>query len=73
MIFGSWNLIYLLQIDDRSGAPYLNGAANGLGNSLPPSSAPVNDISPEAYCRRHEITVSVSIFMCRFDLVDPTV
>ncbi|CAF1703068.1 DEAD-box ATP-dependent RNA helicase 14 [Brassica napus] len=46
------------EIDDRSGAPYLNGAANGLGNSLPPSSAPVNDISPEAYCRRHEITVS---------------
>ncbi|XP_013628765.1 PREDICTED: DEAD-box ATP-dependent RNA helicase 14 isoform X2 [Brassica oleracea var. oleracea] len=46
------------EIDDRSGAPYLNGAANGLGNSHPPSSAPVNDISPEAYCRRHEITVS---------------
>nr|VDC81201.1 unnamed protein product [Brassica rapa] len=46
------------EIDDRSGAPYLNGAANGLGNSLPPSSAPVSDISPEAYCRRHEITVS---------------
>ncbi|KAG2295323.1 hypothetical protein Bca52824_041992 [Brassica carinata] len=46
------------EIDDRSGAPYLNGAANGLGNSLPPSSAPVGDISPEAYCRRHEITVS---------------
>ncbi|KAF8091460.1 hypothetical protein N665_0445s0045 [Sinapis alba] len=52
---------------DRSGAPYSNGAANGLGNSaygasagggLPPSSAPVNDISPDAYCRRHEITVS---------------
>ncbi|KAH0933731.1 hypothetical protein HID58_010848 [Brassica napus] len=46
------------EINDRSGAPYLNGAANGLVNSLPPSSAPVSDISPEAYCRRHEITVS---------------
>ncbi|WZY83172.1 hypothetical protein YC2023_029556 [Brassica napus] len=47
------------EIDDRSGAPYLNGAANGLGaGGLPPSSAPVSDISPEAYCRRHEITVS---------------
>ncbi|XP_009134609.1 DEAD-box ATP-dependent RNA helicase 14 [Brassica rapa] len=46
------------EIDDRSGAPYLIGAANGLGNSLPPSSAPVSDLSPEAYCRRHEITVS---------------
>ncbi|KAJ0249854.1 DEAD-box ATP-dependent RNA helicase 14 [Hirschfeldia incana] len=53
------------EIDDR--APYLNGAAaNGLGNSayvasaggLPLSSAPANDISPDAYCRRHEITVS---------------
>ncbi|CAH8340526.1 unnamed protein product [Eruca vesicaria subsp. sativa] len=42
---------------DRSGAPY----SNGLGNSArgpPPSSAPVHDISPDAYCRRHEITVS---------------
>ncbi|RID81361.1 hypothetical protein BRARA_A03944 [Brassica rapa] len=38
-----------------------NGAANGLGNSSPPpppSSALANDISPDAYCRRHEITVS---------------
>ncbi|CAN6801229.1 unnamed protein product [Brassica oleracea var. botrytis] len=44
----------------RSGA---NGAANGLGNSSargppPPSSAPANDVSSEAYSRRHEITVS---------------
>ena len=40
----------------RSGAPYSNG---GLGNSAKgPSSAPGNDISPEAYCFRHEITVS---------------
>ncbi|KAF8103745.1 hypothetical protein N665_0185s0019 [Sinapis alba] len=42
----------------RSGTPYSNG---GLGNSArgpPPSSAPGNDISPEDYCFRHEITVS---------------
>ncbi|CAH8385711.1 unnamed protein product [Eruca vesicaria subsp. sativa] len=51
---------------DRSA--YMNGGANGLGNSaypasaggLPPSSDSGNDISPEAYCRRHEITVSGS-------------
>ncbi|CAA7038699.1 unnamed protein product [Microthlaspi erraticum] len=47
----------------RSGPPYSNGVANGVGNSAyargpPPSSAPENEISPEAYCRRHEITVS---------------
>ncbi|ESQ49974.1 hypothetical protein EUTSA_v10020294mg [Eutrema salsugineum] len=50
----------------RSGAPYSNGAANGVGNSAygasargpPPSSAPANELSPEVYCRRHEITVS---------------
>uniref|UniRef100_A0A1J3H373 RNA helicase n=1 Tax=Noccaea caerulescens TaxID=107243 RepID=A0A1J3H373_NOCCA len=47
----------------RSAPPYSNGVANGVWNSPyargpPPSSAPENEISPEAYCRRHEITVS---------------
>ncbi|CAL9219255.1 unnamed protein product [Arabidopsis halleri] len=51
----------------RSGPPYSNGAATGGGNSAygpasargpPPSSAPGNELSPEAYSRRHEITVS---------------
>ncbi|KAL1211288.1 DEAD-box ATP-dependent RNA helicase 14 [Cardamine amara subsp. amara] len=52
----------------RSGPPYSNGAsANGVGNSAygataargpPPSSALGNELAPEVYCRRHEITVS---------------
>ncbi|XP_010485405.1 PREDICTED: DEAD-box ATP-dependent RNA helicase 14 [Camelina sativa] len=51
----------------RSGPPYSNGAANGLGNPAygatsargpSPSSAPRSELSPEAYSRRHEITVS---------------
>ncbi|KAG5416680.1 hypothetical protein IGI04_004247 [Brassica rapa subsp. trilocularis] len=57
-------------VDDLTGYLYFwnpetnvarSGAANGLGNSSPPppsSSALANDISPDAYCRRHEITVS---------------
>ncbi|CAN6993060.1 unnamed protein product [Brassica rapa subsp. trilocularis] len=51
------------KVDSGSRATFscLSGAANGLGNSSPPppsSSALANDISPDAYCRRHEITVS---------------
>ncbi|CAH2055375.1 unnamed protein product [Thlaspi arvense] len=48
----------------RSGASYSNGAANGAygasARGPSPSSAPGNELSPEAYCRRHEITVSGS-------------
>ncbi|CAN8260751.1 unnamed protein product [Cochlearia groenlandica] len=50
----------------RSGAPYSNGGAAGVGNPAfgasargpLSSSAPGNELSPEAYCRRHEITVT---------------
>ncbi|XP_010496296.1 PREDICTED: DEAD-box ATP-dependent RNA helicase 14-like [Camelina sativa] len=51
----------------RSGPPYSNGAANGVANPAygapsargpSPSSAPRSELSPEAYSRRHEITVS---------------
>uniref|UniRef100_A0A1J3J6R6 RNA helicase n=1 Tax=Noccaea caerulescens TaxID=107243 RepID=A0A1J3J6R6_NOCCA len=41
----------------RSAPPYSNGVANGVWNS-PYARGPENEISPEAYCRRHEITVS---------------
>lgn len=45
-----------------------SNAANGPGNASsggssavvpPPSAAAVEKMSPEAYCRRHEITVTV--------------
>ncbi|EOA30140.1 hypothetical protein CARUB_v10013247mg [Capsella rubella] len=48
----------------RNGPPYSNGAANGVAYGAtsargpPPSSAPRSEVSPEAYSRRHEITVS---------------
>lgn len=52
-----------------TGPVYSNDAASGLCNAASggsgargtPSSAAGNELSPEAYCRRHEITVSVSI------------
>ncbi|KAL1205985.1 DEAD-box ATP-dependent RNA helicase 46 [Cardamine amara subsp. amara] len=44
-----------------TGPVYSNDAASGIGNAAsargPPSSAAGNELSPEAYCRRHEITV----------------
>jgi hypothetical protein len=54
----------------RTGPISSNDAASGLGNASsggssargPPSSAAGNELSPEAYCRKHEITVSVSIY-----------
>lgn len=54
----------------RTGAVYSNDAASGQGNAAsggsssrgPPSSAAGEELSPEAYCRRHEITVNVSIY-----------
>jgi ATP-dependent RNA helicase DDX5/DBP2 len=50
----------------RTGPISSNDAASGLGNASsggssargPPSSAAGNELSPEAYCRKHEITVS---------------
>ncbi|XP_010420107.1 PREDICTED: DEAD-box ATP-dependent RNA helicase 46-like isoform X3 [Camelina sativa] len=50
----------------RTGPISSNDAASGPGNAAsggssvkgPPSSATGNELSPEAYCRRHEITVS---------------
>ncbi|KAG7555270.1 P-loop containing nucleoside triphosphate hydrolase [Arabidopsis suecica] len=50
----------------RTGPISSNDAASGLGNAAsggssargPPSSAAGNELSPEAYCRKHEITVS---------------
>ena len=42
-----------------------SNAASGLGNASsgavvpPPSAAGIEKMSPEAYCRRHEITVTV--------------
>lgn len=50
----------------RTGPRLSNDAASGPGNAAsargPPSSATGNELSPEAYWRRHEITVSVSIY-----------
>ncbi|CAL9230283.1 unnamed protein product [Arabidopsis halleri] len=50
----------------RMGPTISNDTASGLGNAAsggssargPPSSAAGNELSPEAYCRKHEITVS---------------
>ncbi|CAA7031388.1 unnamed protein product [Microthlaspi erraticum] len=43
----------------RSGPMNSNDAASGgLTATRPPSSAAGNELSPEAYCRRHEITVT---------------